>query len=373
MLFKEVAGVNDVKDKLRFAIDGNHVAHAQLFFGPEGSAKLGLALAYITYLNCLQPIDNDACGTCSSCHKMSKWIHPDVHFIFPTAGAKKESDKPQLLKEWRKFLLEMPYSNLSDWAAFCAAENKGMSIGVEESRAVMKLMHLKAFEAKYKSVIIWYPELMNSSASNALLKILEEPAPKTIFILISQNPDQLLLTIKSRVQALFIRPYEDDEVYDFISQDLSIVNSRLPQIVRLAEGNLNLALALAQEVEDDKQKIFRDWMLFSYKNDFINLSKYSDTFNSLGKESQKNVINYGLSIIRMCLLVKYSEQVNESLKEGEKDFISKFSAFVHLKNIDIIIEKLNEFQNVLARNANTKIAFFHCSVQLGKALRLPKE
>ena len=206
MRFSDIIGLEDTKQQLIAAVKSNHVAHAQLFFGSEGSANLALALAFATYINCTNQSDSDSCGTCASCTKIDKLVHPDVQFIFPVSSTKKVTGKSVVsssyMNEWRSFILNNPYSGIEQWSASYGAENKQSNISKEESRNIIKNLSLKAFEAEYKIMLIWLPEFMHPSAANGILKILEEPPKKTIFLLVTNDYEKLLTTILSRCQFL---------------------------------------------------------------------------------------------------------------------------------------------------------------------------
>ena len=200
MYFKEIIGHTKIKEALCTSAKNNHIPHAQLFLGQEGSPNLAFALAFANYIVCENKQDKEACGTCAACRKSNKFIHPDIHFIFPVATTKKVTKDPVsslFLSEWRAFLQENPYGNLKDWSDFLETENKQCQISKEESRTIIKDIYLKPFEASVKLFIIWLPERMHPSAANALLKILEEPPGETVFILVSNDQENLLPTILS--------------------------------------------------------------------------------------------------------------------------------------------------------------------------------
>ena len=215
MRFGDIYGLEEIKRGLIEAVQKGHVAHAQLFSGPTGSANLALALAFITYINCENPTE-DSCGTCASCQKNTKFIHPDVHFIFPVSSTTRITGKDVLstnfLKEWRHFLEEDPYGDIADWSVVFGGENKQLNISKGESKSIIQKLSLKAFEGGYKTILIWLPEYMHASAANGILKVLEEPADRTLFLLVTQNHEKLLGTILSRTQKVFIRSFNPSEI-----------------------------------------------------------------------------------------------------------------------------------------------------------------
>ncbi|MCS6833995.1 MAG: DNA polymerase III subunit delta, partial [Flammeovirgaceae bacterium] len=315
MKFSEIIGLEETKQALIQAIHHEQVPHAQLFIGKEGSANLALALAYATYLNCTQRQNNDACGECSSCRKYEKLLHPDLHFIFPTNTTKKITKREdalsngELLKEWRKFVLQNPYRNIVEWSLFIGTENKQCIIPKEESRNIIKALSLKAFEATYKVMLIWLPELMHEATANAILKILEEPSPRTVFLLVTNDAEKILVTILSRTQKVMVRSFEDGEIVAFLRAE-GYDEAKAKEAAYLAQGNLQEALRLIQQTQDDQQSFFRDWMRECYKQDYFALFKRSEEFKSWSKEAQKGLMQYGLGILREAIVFKYEPRLN---------------------------------------------------------------
>src|SRR5687768_8160108 len=267
MKFSAIPGLTETKKLLTDSVQSNHIAHAQLFVGAEGALNLPLALAYATYLHC-QNKGDDACGTCPACSKSLKYIHPDTHFVFPVSNVKGDKDeerfKADTLKSWRSFLLEQPFSDLDDWTTYYGGEDKQALISREESREIVKALSLKPFESKYKVMIIWQPEFMHPSAANGILKILEEPAAHTYFILVTNAADKLLPTIISRTQLISVPLLPDTEIEKFLVEKKSIDGKRAARLTLLADGNLNLALKLSENEEDDNAQLFAEWMRSCY-------------------------------------------------------------------------------------------------------------
>lgn len=261
MLFKDIPGLEETKKQLIQAVKNNHIAHAQLFLCKNGGANLPLALAYTTYLNCEQPLENDSCGSCSSCSKNAKIVHPDVHFVYPVSSTKNITGKDvvstNFLKEWRGFLLANPYGNVNQWMMAFGGENKQVNISKEESRQVIKRLSLKSFEGKYKVMIIWLPEYMNGASANAILKILEEPPERIIFLLVCNDDEQLLTTILSRTQIVKIRQFGDNEIMQLLVEQHEINETKAERLAHLADGNLNEAMTLIEGSEEDNHDLFR--------------------------------------------------------------------------------------------------------------------
>lgn len=373
MRFSAIPGLEDTKQSLISSVKSNHIAHAQLFAGQEGSANLSMALAFATYLNCLTPGENDACGTCVSCLKMNKFIHPDLHFVFPVSAVKKISGKDVIsrsyLKEWRKFLQEKPFGSLGEWNSFFGGENKQVNISKEESRQIIKNLSLKSFEGKYKIMIIWLPEFMNAASANGILKILEEPPENTIFLLVSNDSERLITTIISRTQRFTIRAFTDDEVVDYLLKKHGTEEKAGRQIAQMVDGNLNLAERLLDEIEDDSHGMFRDWMRHCYTRDFTELVGWADRFQKLNKVSQQSLLQYGLNMLRETLVAHFTEGNLIRLRGEELDFIKNFSKVMQPDKLEKVVRKMNDSYYHLERNANAKILFLDLSLAIAGVIR----
>ena len=373
MLFSEIKGLEEVKQKLIEAVNSNHVAHAQLFLGKEGSPNLPMALAYATYLNCTNKQAYDACGVCASCIKMNKYIHPDFHFAFPVSSTKtvaaKDAHSTNFLKDWRKFLLENPYGGASDWSVFFGGENKQLNISREESRQIIRALSLKAFEGAYKIMLIWLPEFMRESSANAILKILEEPQGKTVFLLVTNDSEKLLTTVLSRTQIVKIRTFSDKELKSILINDDGLDEKKAGQIAHLSEGNLNKARHLASEVEDDSHLMFRDWMRLCFTNDYSKMVEWSDLFQKMTKEGQKGLLQYGLQMMRETLVVGLNASSIMHLQVEELSFVQNFGKVMNFDKTEMIVSQLNSGYFHLERNANPRILFLDLSLVIAKILR----
>lgn len=371
MYFRDIWGLEEIKQTLIASVRQNHVAHAQLFVGAEGAAALPMALAYARYIFCENKNEYDSCGQCKACRKLDKLIHPDVHFIFPVSSTSAIS-KPlsqDLLKQWRAFVLQNPYGNVSQWLEFIGAESKMPSISAEESRNVLTTLSLKPFESKFKLMLIWMPELMHVVAANALLKILEEPPESTIFLLVSQEPEKLLITILSRLQTIRIRNFTDTELKDFLKAKMQLPSGQAEQIAYLAEGNLLKALELLETTEDDNHSLFRNWMRLCYTKDYAGLYKTMEEFAKMPKDAQKNLLQYGLSICREAFSYKFVEGKLNRLSEEKMAFVQGFAKTIHEENIDLFYKVLNDALFYLERNANPRIVFLETSLQISAFIR----
>lgn len=366
MRFGNIHGLEETKKHLISSAQRNHVAHAQLFSGVEGSALLPMALAFASYLNCENPTDTDSCGECGSCSKSYKYIHPDIHFVFPVSSTEKITGKEVVSKSylpaWRNFLIDNPYGNTVDWAIAFGGENKQLNISRQESREMIDALSLKAFEGKYKIMIIWMPELMHPAAANGILKILEEPAAKTVFLLVSPQKEQLLKTIRSRTQLIRIPPFTNTELIHLLVNEYTIESTKAKQLAHLADGSLRTALMIHQEADINLHTMFIDWMRNCFAHNFIELSSDAEKFASLAKSAQKTLLLYGLEILRESLVAGQEEDKLLRMTGDEKIFVKKFSKTLNTNLIDLLARQLSESHYHLERNANAKIVFMNLSI-----------
>jgi DNA polymerase-3 subunit delta' len=378
MLFKHVAGNNFIKESLVQQVQHNRVSHAQLFFGPEGSGCLPMAIAFAQYICCLNKLKNDSCGTCSSCIKFEKLVHPDFHMVFPINTnnfVKKDACCDDFMSEWRAMLSDNPYLNLYDWLKSLGIENKQGNIGTEEGTNIIRKLNLTTYESDYKIMLIWMPECLNINAANKLLKILEEPPEKTVFLLIAESREQLMATIQSRTQALRFKPLLDQEIEHFLIEDAGVDKEKAFQIAGLAEGNLNLALKLAQEAELLKKDIddFLDWMRICFKINMPKLLIWVDKMAGVGRENQKNFLAHAVQLMRQTLMLNLDLPQLVKLSQIDKELLKKFSQFVNAGNCDDLLMAFDKAYYALERNANAKMLFLNLSFRVSALLNRKTE
>lgn len=379
MLFSSIPGLAETKQKLIQASRQDHLAHALLFHGPEGSAVLPMALALANYINCEAPTPEDACGECPSCQKTGKLIHPDLNFSFPLPGslvkdgeddAKKKVD---VLKPWRSFVLERPYGNLHDWISHSTFD-KQLNISKGAAKQIIQTLSLKSFEGGYKTMLIWCPELMHVTAANALLKILEEPPEKTLFLMVSHHPEQLLTTILSRTQKVLVRGFTDEEIKTHLIES-NICNQALAdQLAPLADGSMREAFRLADEIQDENTARFRDWLRNCFSLNINQLATLTEEFSSYSKESQKSLMLTGLNILRECLLNKSQLPQLMRTPDMDREFIGNLATNVLTENkILRLYDLLGNAHYHLERNANAKILFTDLSFSMSKVIKQKSE
>jgi DNA polymerase-3 subunit delta' len=371
MLFSEIIGLDDTKKILTNTVKNNHVAHAQMFLGSNGSANMAMALAYATYLNCENKGEHDACGQCPSCSKMSKLVHPDLHFLFPVAGKidDKGGARAELMSNWRGFVQEMPYAGVQEWASFAGVDNKQLSISVDEVRDMIKDLSLKAFEGTYKVVIMWQPQMMAAAPANAMLKILEEPSPKTIFILVVNEPDKIMTTIISRTQLVKIRSFSNNEIEKYLTERAGIEEKHATQIAHIADRNLQQAFSIMNEVKDDNLPIFQKWMRHCFTRNYTEIVLMADEFHELKREGQKGFLYFGLTVLRDALVMNYGHEGMIRLPEESLAFVKNFAKVVNESNIEPIMKLLNEAYYHIERNANDKLVFVDTSISIARVIK----
>lgn len=366
MRYQDIPGLDSVKKNLIRSVQSNKIPHAQLFAGKEGALNLQLAIAHATYLHC-ENRGEDACGVCPACSKNLKYIHPDTHFVFPVSNVESEKDvdkfKATMLKEWRSFLLEEPFGNFDDWTNSFGGEDKQAIISKESSRDILKSLALRPFESKYKTMIIWKPEAMHSSASNGILKILEEPAPNTVFILVTNAEDQLLPTILSRTQKINVPLLPDAELEKYLHKT-SVEKSKLNKIVQQAEGDLNYALSLVESDENDFEEIFATWMRTCYERKYKELVSMAEEFHGYDKMDQNNFLHYAQNLLREVALELAEVGQIHRIKEEDLKFVKAFSKIFDVSKLERATLLMNNAGYHLERNGSAKMIFLDLSLQL---------
>jgi DNA polymerase-3 subunit delta' len=378
MLFKNVLGLEHIKNHLVTTADSGRVAHAQLFVGPEGSGVLPMALAYAQYLLCSNTGGENEGGDAVCNTKCASLSHPDLHFAFPVASSdkvKSHAVSDHYLQEWRQFVKEQPYGNLFDWYRHIGIEKKQGQIGVDEAQDMVKKLSLKSYEGGYKILIVWMAEKMNISAANKLLKLIEEPPQKTILLLLAEEEEQIINTIRSRCQILHFPPLAEQNILN------ELVNRGVSQpeahaIAQEAHGNFNKALDLLNK--DSEDLVFERWFVqwvrsaFKAKGNKASIQElilWSDEVAKTGREVQKQFLSYCLSIMRQALLLNYNAHELVYTKIHMEDFdLKRFAPFVHENNILDIVEELEKAIFHVERNGNSKLIFTDLSIKLTRLL-----
>ena len=398
MQFNQIAAQAHVKHQLKELVNKNRLSHALLFLGKDGSGSLPLAIAFAQYILCErvnpktkkeklsglfeseeepEPVISleDSCGECSSCKKVQQLVHPDLHFSYPSL--KKDSKHEKVLStdyisQWREFIQQSPYGNATDWinylkesstAGIESAVNKQANITSAECEAILQKLSLKAFESDYKILIMWMPEYLRNEG-NKLLKLIEEPPPYTLFILVTEDESAILPTILSRTQLIKIPLFENENIREaLIERD--VAPDRAAQISAIAEGNFRQALLLVNNTEEDWLLQVREWLNVAYKNNINEQLKWIEEASRLGREKQKQLLKYFIHLLQQAIRVRYlPEDSLSAIPELEREFASRLNNMCTLEAMEAIVKELDMAIYNIERNAHAKMLFHALTLRL---------
>lgn len=386
MLFKDVIGQEELKRQLIEMVEHNRLSHALLFLGKEGSGALSLALAFAQYIICQPPAAVEAVDLFGGVSKMetgssfikpdeihlqpayqraTQLIHPDLHFSFPVV-AKKTGDKPlssDFMAEWRNFVKTYPYGNVYDWLQSIHADNKQGNITAEECNDIMRQLSLKSFESEYKVLLLWMPEYLGKEG-NKLLKLIEEPPAKTIFILVAENEEQILPTILSRCQQIKIPLLTNSEIANALVKNASANEEKAMQIASMAAGNYREALQLLHHAEEDWHSYINDWLKICLRRMLPDQIKWTDEINKLGREKQKQLLRYFNHLLEQSIRIKILGVDNLPMPEIEKDFAARINKITSVSQLQAIVEELDKAMYYIERNANGKMLFQALTIKM---------
>lgn len=371
MYFKDIIGQEDIKRKLTAEARQGRIAHAQMLCGPEGCGSMPLALAYARYLLCENPNETDACGECRSCRMMDKLQHPDMHFAFPiykkkNKGANSPTYCDEFLKEWRDMILNSPYFGMEEWMNECNAENQQLRIFASESDAMSRKLSLMSSQGGRKVLLMWMPEKMMEECANKILKLLEEPPAQTVFLLVSENPDQILQTIRSRTQTIEVPGLPQNVIEETLVDKFNILPAEAKRIARTAEGSMTRALRSIQNDTDSKMffDMFVSLMRLAYMRKVKEMKQWSENLASLGRERQKNFLEYCQHMTRENFIYNFHRPELNYMSDDEANFAVKFAPFINENNVIGIMEELAKAQFHIGQNVNPKIVFFDLSLKM---------
>ena len=379
MQFSEILGQEYIKSHLTKSASLGRIPHAQLFVGPEGSGTLPMAIAYAQYILC-NNTNGENNGENESCNlKFDKLSHPDLHFVYPTVATEDVKTKPKsidFIGDWRAFVTQNPYGSLFDWYTVLGVNNKQGLIRVEDAGDILKTLSLKSYEGGYKIMIIWMADKMNTEASNKLLKLLEEPPEKTIFILITEQDEDLIQTIRSRCQVLHFGGLPENTIAEALVAQKQIDPKLAATIAHQAQGNFNKALHLLQN--DDDSYPFDEWFVtwvraaFKAKGNAAaiqDLIQWSDEVAGLGRETQKKFLSFCVEMFRQALLLNYESPSLVYLEPNVEKFqLANFAPFVNGNNIQEIFKELSDAMYHIERNGNAKIILTDLSIKLTRLI-----
>lgn len=363
MTFEEIIGQEEAKARLKQELESGRVAHALMLCGPEGCGALPLA---ISFAQMLLTKDSD-----NMSHKMmaDKLAHPDMHFAFPiykkTSG--KDSFCDEFLKEWREINLTTPYFGMAEWMKAAGAENQQLIIYANESDAILKKLSLKSSQGGYKVMIIWLPEKLHETCANKLLKLLEEPPAQTVFLLVSEQPDRVIQTIRSRTRIINLPRLSQEDIEQTLIEKYKVLPAEAKRIARSSAGSMTAAL---RTITDDQESLlffeyFVELMRLSYARKVKEMKIWSEHIAAMGRERQKNFLMYCQNMIRENFIYNFHRQDDLNyMNEQEANFAVKFAPFINENNVIGIMDELSLCQRDIAQNVNAKIVFFDFALKM---------
>ena len=366
--FSDIIGQEEAKQRLLQEVSEGRIAHAMLFTGPEGSGKLPMALAYARYLCCEHPTSTDACGCCPSCVKWEKLIHPDVHFVFPIVAKKAQKKEvcDDYLPAWRRLLSAGSYFSLSQWLDEMDAENSQAIIYARESDEMLRKLSLKSSQGGYKVVLMWLPEKMNEVCANKLLKLLEEPPAQTVFLLVSEAPEQLLATILSRTQRFHLPRLDESVIAQTLQSRFGVLPEESRNLAHIANGSMIQALAAIQLNQDATLFFdhFVSLMRLAYQRKIREMKHWSEELASMGRERQKNFLNYCQRLVRENFIFNLRRPEMNYMTATEQQFAQKFAPFINERNVIGMMEELSLAQIHIEQNVNPRMVFFDFALKM---------
>ncbi|HKL67587.1 MAG TPA: DNA polymerase III subunit [Bacteroidales bacterium] len=373
MKFAEVIGQEKIISKLTRSVKEERVSHAQIFAGPPGCGKLALAIAFARYISCENRQDNDSCSECRSCLKYKKLMHPDLHFVFPIINkGSGEAICDNYIEEWREFVNHSPYFNLNGWLGKIGVKNQQGLIYSSEAGEIIKKLSLKTYESEYKVMIIWLPERMHLSTANKLLKMIEEPPDKTLFLLVSENPDLILPTIMSRCQFIRIPSINREALANHLKTEHGLDEKKAGITARLSGGNYLRAIEFIEDNEARQSNLndFIRLMRLAYKRDIPALAEWSDEIAARGRELQKSFLSFSLDQLRENYILNNTGNSELVFLEGEEAaFAKKFNSFINNKNIAGLNTEFSAAWSHIASNGNPKIVFLDLALKVAGLIR----
>lgn len=366
--FRDIIGHDSLKASLIRSVKQGNIAHAQLFSGIAGIGKFAMAMAYARYIQCTDRGETDACGKCPSCMQYNALSHADLHFVFPMVRLKekKKIHCDDYLPTWSEFIRTHEYFGIDNWLQAINAENKQAIIYSDESEEIWRKMTLKSFSSPYKIMIIWLPERMNAECANKLLKLFEEPYPNTVFLMVSNAPDLLLPTIRSRVQQISMHALPTSVIADALQSKFGISETDARAVAHLSGGSYLQACENLTLNEDNRLffDLFVQVMRLAYARRIKELKTWSEEAADLGRERLKRFFSYAGRMIRENFVYNLSCPELNYMTTDEAQFSSRFAPFIHERNVMSIMQLLNDAENDIGQNANAKIVLFDLCIRL---------
>lgn len=365
MRFSAVIGQEELKQHLIDEVNNDKISHAQLFLGKSGYGGLPLALSFVQYLFCTNKEEKDSCGECDSCRKIEKLQHPDLHFSFPVVQANSKTSDP-VLADWRDQLNEEPYFNLYNWTKRIDPRERKPIISTQESLEIIKKLSLRSYEGGYKVMVVWMADEMNPACANKLLKIIEEPPAKTLFLLVAESQDKMLQTILSRTQIVKIPRISLEALTSNLSTKFGKSKDTVESVAARADGDAIEAMEHLGDHEDENhnREQFIQLMRVCYKKSVLEMMNWSESIGAESKGKQKAFLKYALHMFRQSMLRNYTEDHLTRVSSEEDAFLDKFAQFISGNNVFGFMETFDKSYYHIERNANPKILFMNLCFQV---------
>jgi DNA polymerase-3 subunit delta' len=374
MFFRDIVGHSELKRRLVEMVDSGRIPHAQLYTGAEGVGKLALAIAVAQYICCEHREGGESCGRCPSCVQFAKLSHPGLHFVFPIAKSDRVKVCDDAIGEFRSAVLENPYLTLEEWMDM-ASDRKAVHIYTTEGDEMIRKLSFKAYQGRYKVMIVWIAEKMNVECANKILKILEEPSEDTVFMLVSDRPEEVLGTIYSRCQRIAVPPIEAKDMEQALRARYDVEADEVEYLVKNALGSWGKMLGLMKESEESKRdfELFVQMMRLAWNLDVKGIRQWTEQVSKLTRDGQVRFLQKAQRMIRENFVLRLNNRQLTYMNKAEMEFASKFARFIHEKNVVLIMEELALAEAQIAQNGNAKIILFHLEILLYKLLKKPRQ
>lgn len=374
MFFRDIIGHSELKHRLVEMVDSGRIPHAQLYTGAEGVGKLALALAVAQYICCEHREGGESCGRCPSCVQFAKLSHPDLHFVFPMATRDGVKVCADMIDTFRSAVLANPYISLNEWMNE-ASDGKSVQIYAAEGEEIIRKLTFKPYQGQYKVMIVWIPEKMHEACANKVLKILEEPSPDTVFMLVSDRADDVLGTIYSRCQRITVPPIDRKDMELALREKFSVDEEEVAYLVKNAMGSWGRMLGLMKESEEARYdfELFVQMMRLAWVLDVKGIKNWTEQVAALSREGQIRFLQKAQRLIRENFILRLHNRDLTYMNSAEMAFAAKFAQFIHEKNVVQIMEELALAEAQIAQNGNAKIILFHLEILLYKLLKKSRE
>ena len=372
MKFKEVIGQEEAQQRLIQMVSEGRVPHAMMFCGPSGCGKMALALAFASYLLCKNSEGtDDSCGTCQQCAMLRSWSHPDLLFTYPVikpsgSSADHKTISDDYAREWREMLSEGPYFSMDQWLEKMKAGNQQALIYVAESEVLIRKLSMKSSQGGYKVNIIWLPERMREDCANKMLKIIEEPPQQTVFLMVCEEPERLLETIRSRVQRIDIKRIETQSIEKALVEQRAIDEVMAHQIARASNGDWLKALEELDASNENHQflDLFILLMRQAYMRNVKDLKVWSENVAALGRERQKRMLVYFQHLVRENFMYNFGNPELVYMTTAESNFAKNFARFINEANVIEINDIFATALRDIGQNGNPKMVFYDVALKM---------